>query len=105
MIRNVIIVFVILIILYIIVSNIQKKEYFCDTTTDSSYNEYQDVLNDSQKAQITQMIVNQSQQILGSTNGKMKGPRGKTGPKGDTGGTYVGMGRLATVSSYPKNNL
>ena len=83
-----------MIITYIILVNIKPQEHFCDSVNDSSYNQYQDVLSDSQMAQITQMINNQSTQILSSAGGIIPGPRGKTGPPGPPGSKYVSNGFL-----------
>ena len=105
MIRNIIIVFVLMIIVYIVLLNITPKEHFCDTVTDTSYNQYQDVLSDSQMAQITQMINNQSTQILSSAGGIIPGPRGKQGPPGPPGSKYVSSGFLYNGDLVLDNNM
>ena len=106
MIKYVVSVFIIMIIIYFILTKItEKREYFCETTTDTSYNEYQDILSDSQMAVISQMIKNQSTQILSSAGGIVPGPRGKQGRPGPPGGKYVASGLILNGDDMLDNKM
>ena len=80
-------------------------ETFCETDTDSDYKEYQNVLNNSQFTQVSQMIRDQSTQILSSAGGMIPGPKGNPGPPGVPGSKYVASGLLLNNMDMVDNKM
>ena len=103
MIKYVVITFFIIIAIYIILNCLNINETFCDTDSDSDYNEYQNVLNPSQLKQINNMIQDQLLSVF-SNGALIPGPKGNDGVQGSPGGTYTAMGHLTNKSTEITND-
>tara|TARA_B110000037_G_C17115910_1_gene503716 strand:- start:2954 stop:3553 length:600 start_codon:yes stop_codon:yes gene_type:complete len=106
--KLIVILFIILIFIYLllnIITNKNTNETFCDTETDTVNNEYQEVLNNSQLSQISNMINTQTANIIRSAGNLIPGPRGLQGPQGNTGGIYQSSGYILNNGKVLNNAL
>ena len=93
MIKYVVIVFIAMIIVYLILNCFYKPETFCSTAPDTDYNEYQNVLSNSQLSQMNNIIKAQLSAMFTSDT-LIPGPKGDEGIQGKPGGTFLARGRL-----------
>jgi hypothetical protein len=98
----VIILIILLIIICIIITNTKKKENFCETEDDKSNRGYQNILNESTKNEISNMIYDKIMNVLNKGRTLIPGPKGERGVIGPAGSKYEKHGQLVNKTASCK---